>query len=156
MLFQHRAGMRCWARRPVLGIDGRGDGGYIVWWPAAGLPVLSVVPPAPWPAWLLAELAPPEPPLRLSAPASLDPIRVSRYCAAALSDASRRIASAPIGMRSATLNAEAFGIARFVASGRLDGQEAADALATAGVAAGLAPREIEATLRSAFGSRGLA
>lgn len=31
LLFQHAKGLRCWAGRPVAGIDGRGDGGYIVW-----------------------------------------------------------------------------------------------------------------------------
>jgi hypothetical protein len=38
------------------GVDTRGDGGYVVCWPAAGLPVLDDTPPAPWPAWLLNEL----------------------------------------------------------------------------------------------------
>jgi hypothetical protein len=38
----------------------------------------------------------------------------------------------------------------------LDGQEVADTLAVAAVAAGLIPREIEATLRSAFRARWLA
>ena len=28
--------------------------GYVVWWPAAGLPVLSDEPPAAWPEWLAA------------------------------------------------------------------------------------------------------
>jgi hypothetical protein len=156
MLFQHRPGMRCWSGRPVPGIDGRGDGGYVIWWPAAGLPVLCDAPPLPWPDWLATELAPSGPPLRFSAPPSLDPICGSRYCTAALRDAARRIASASIGTRNSILNAEAFGIARLVASGGLDPQEAADALATAAVAAGLPARETLATLRSAFAARGLA
>ena len=29
VLFEHAAGMRCWTGRPVSGIDGRADGGYI-------------------------------------------------------------------------------------------------------------------------------
>ena|SRR5215469_5065043 len=56
LLFQHAPGLRSWTRRPVMGIDGRADAGYIVWWPAAGLPVLCDAPPAPWPAWLLSDL----------------------------------------------------------------------------------------------------
>jgi hypothetical protein len=39
-------------RRPVLGIDVRGEGGYVVFWFAAGLECLDESPPAPWPAWL--------------------------------------------------------------------------------------------------------
>src|SRR5262249_12053469 len=31
LLYLHAAGLRCWTSRPVSGIDGRGDGGYIVW-----------------------------------------------------------------------------------------------------------------------------
>jgi hypothetical protein len=156
VLFRHRPGMRCWSGRPIPGIDGRADAGYAVWWPAAGFAVLCDAPVALWPEWLVAELAPPEPPRHLSAPLTLDPIHGSRYCAAALRDAARRIATAPIGARNSVLNAEAFGIGRLIAARGLSAQEAADTLAAAAVAAGLAPREVEATLRSAFGARGVA
>jgi hypothetical protein len=27
LLFRHQSGLRCWAGRPVAGVDGRGDGG---------------------------------------------------------------------------------------------------------------------------------
>jgi hypothetical protein len=30
VLFRHAAGLRCWTGWPVLGIDGRADGGYVV------------------------------------------------------------------------------------------------------------------------------
>jgi hypothetical protein len=53
------------------------------------------------------------------------------------------------------LNREAYSIARLIVSGALDAQDAADALAATAIAAGLSPRETEATLRSAFGARGL-
>jgi hypothetical protein len=157
VLFRHRPGMRCWAGRPVPGIDGRSDGGYVVWWPATGLPVPCDSRPAPWPDWLAEELAL-LPTRRLPAPPRIIEVgRDSRaYCAAALQNAVRRIATAPIGNRNAELNREAYGIGRVVAAGWLDGQEAADALAAAAVAAGLQWREIEATLRSAFRARGLA
>jgi hypothetical protein len=156
VLFRHRLGMRCWTGRPVPGIDGRGNGGYIVWWPAAGLSVECDAEAAPWPDWLIEELAPPKPPPRLSAPLGLDPIRGSAYWAAALRAASRRIATAPAGARNDTLNAEAYSIWRLVAAGALDGQEVADTLAAAAIAAGVSAREIEATLRSAIAARGLA
>jgi hypothetical protein len=59
LLFQHVPGIRCSAGRIVFGVDVRGDDGYVIWWPAYGLPVLSNNPLAPWPAWLLATLRPP-------------------------------------------------------------------------------------------------
>jgi hypothetical protein len=156
MLFQHRPGLRCWAGRPVPGIDGRSTGGYVVWWPATGVPVACSAPVAPWPGWLVAELAL-EPPRCVARAPTIEPGRaLSAYCAAALRDAARRIATAPNGTRNADLNREAYGIGRLIVAGGLDAQEAADALAAAAVAVGLAPHEIEATLRSAFRARGLA
>jgi hypothetical protein len=59
LVFRHLPNMRCWTGRPVPGIDGRGDGGYVIWWPAAGLPVWCDAPTAMWPEWLLIELQPP-------------------------------------------------------------------------------------------------
>ena len=35
------------------GVDTRGNGGYIIYWPAHGCEVLSPAPIVPWPAWLL-------------------------------------------------------------------------------------------------------
>jgi Bifunctional DNA primase/polymerase, N-terminal len=40
LLFRHTPGMRCSAGRIAPGVDVRGDGGYLIWWPAAGLAVL--------------------------------------------------------------------------------------------------------------------
>lgn len=65
--FQHQPGLRGWTKRPVIGIDGRGDGGYIVWWRAAGLPVRAGAV-LPWPSWLLKACAPPPPPKRYDGP----------------------------------------------------------------------------------------
>ena len=52
-------GLRNSAGRPVRGVDVRGDGGYVVFWFAAGLECLDHSPPAPWPAWLRRRVAPP-------------------------------------------------------------------------------------------------
>ena len=56
LLFKHRPGVRCSAGAIAPGVDVRADGGYVVWHPASGLPILSDRDPAPWPAWLLAGL----------------------------------------------------------------------------------------------------
>lgn len=45
-------GLRCSVGKITLGIDVRADGGYIIWWPAAGCKVLADIPPAPWPEFL--------------------------------------------------------------------------------------------------------
>ena len=157
-LFRHATYLRCWTRRPVVGIDGRANGGYVVWWPAVGLPVLSTASPAAWPQWLLDELNPPRPEAREPWTPPADPSRSragSRYAVSALRHAADRVALAPPGSRNATLNEQAYGIGRLVAAGLLEGQEVADTLAAAAVAAGLAPQEIARTLDSALRARGV-
>jgi hypothetical protein len=159
VLFQHRSGMRSWVGRPLIGVDGRGDGGYIIWWPAAGLSLISDAPLAPWPEWLIAELKPQDVAGPGTVSKSLAELLVhrtgSRYADAALTNAALRVARSSPGSRNNALNGEAYGLGRLIAAGLLDGQTVADSLAAAAMAAGLVPREIEATLRSAFGARGL-
>jgi hypothetical protein len=160
VIFLHAAGLRCSASRIAAGVDIRANGGYIIWWPAAGLPVLCDAPPAPWPEWLLKALpAPPRTGPNLARTLAFsDPPHYragSRYANAALRNAAERVAWAPSGSRNRTLNTEAYVLGRLVAEGLLDGQEVADTLATAALAAGLEPPEVERTLRSAFGARGL-
>lgn len=56
MLFRHRPGLRSSAggdSGPRAGIDVKADGGYIIWWPAAGCQVVMDEDPATWPAALL-------------------------------------------------------------------------------------------------------
>jgi Bifunctional DNA primase/polymerase, N-terminal len=157
LLFRHAAGLRCSVGRIAPGIDVRSTGGFLIWWPVAGLPVLCDAPAAQWPQWLLDELTPPAPASRHTgawAPPS-DYRARARYAAAALRSAVERVARAPVGTRNTALNSETYGLGRLVAAGLLDGQYVADALAAAAVAAGLTPHEIAATLRSAFGARGL-
>ena len=49
LVFQHEAGLRCSAGKIAAGIDVRANGGYVIWWPAAGWPVLCEASKAPWP-----------------------------------------------------------------------------------------------------------
>jgi hypothetical protein len=59
LLFRHAQGLRCSASRVAPGVDVRADGGYVIWWPRAGLRVLSDAPIADWPGWLLQLARPP-------------------------------------------------------------------------------------------------
>jgi len=156
-LVRRHAGLRNWAGWPVLGVDCRAGGGYAVWWPAAGKSVLDDTSPAVWPEWLIEQ--------RLnsfnshsdnsafSLPAG--DYAADRYAEAAIRSAVDRVKSSGEGSRNHTLNSEAYGMARLVKAGVLGGQETADALAAAAMAAGLSQKETIATLKSAFRARGI-
>jgi hypothetical protein len=77
------------------------------------------------------------------------------YINAALRRAAQQVACAPEGCRNDTLNREAHALARFIETGDLDALIIGRTLAEAALAAGLARREIVATLASAFRARGL-
>ncbi len=138
----------------AAGIDTRGDGGYVIWWPATGLPVEHADEAADWPAWLLDALAPP--PRKPWTPTVVEGGKADdRYIAAALRRACERVATAPDGARNSTLNDEAWSVGKFVEEGAIGAQEVADELARAAATAGLGEREIARTLASALGSRGI-
>jgi hypothetical protein len=73
-----------------------------------------------------------------------------RYAGAAIANAAKRVASAPQGQRNSRLNAETFGLWRFVGLGLLDPQQIADAMTVAALQAGLGRHEIVATIESAL------
>jgi hypothetical protein len=80
-LFRYRAGLKCSVAKIAPGIDVRAEGGYIIWWPAAGFSVVDH-PLADWPDWLTPpEPAPPSPPRR---PATYDEAALKEAEAAAL------------------------------------------------------------------------
>jgi len=53
LFFKHVDGLRNSAGRVARGIDVRGDGGYVIWWPRQGLRILSDAEIGEWPDWLL-------------------------------------------------------------------------------------------------------
>jgi hypothetical protein len=138
LLFRHTAGMRCWIGRPVPGIDGRSSGGFIVWWPATGLPVESDAPPTGWPEWLLADLQPSSPPVR---PES----RVTIPDEYALAGLVRKVAGAAEGARNAITFWAACRAGEMAASGMIGADTAAALIINAALLSGLPPAEAERT-----------
>src|SRR5205823_355186 len=81
--------------RLAAGCDVRSNGGYIVWWPAAGLPIICDAAIAPWPSWLLTLLQPPPRPILHAVPSIAERDRRRQYAVGALRRAGERVAAAP-------------------------------------------------------------
>jgi len=141
LLFRHAIGLRSTASRIAPGVDTRGDGGYIIWWPAAGLPVLNDVPPAPWPTWLLAQLQTPPPSSRKHGTVIIPDDH-------ALGRLVHVVASAPEGQRNNLAFWAACRAGEMARSGLIGLETAAAVIVAAAVRAGLSQREAERTARS--------
>ena len=120
LLFRHRPGMGSSASRIAIGVDVRADGGYCIWWPASGLPLLCDKPPAPWPEWLAA-LAEPRASVVLPQTKVAIGRRRTRGSSYAYGDAARRraverILKAPNGFQEITINRESYSLGGLVAA----------------------------------------
>ena len=136
LFFQYESGLRCSAGRIAAGIDVRAAGGYVIWWPAAGLSVLSKLPPATWPIWLRGQLMP--------APRSITSRSIAPD-AHALTRFVRLIAGARKGERNNLTYWAACRAGEMVASGLLDTNTAVAVIAEAAMRAGLSRTEAERT-----------
>jgi hypothetical protein len=139
LLFQHAPSLRCSTSKIARGVDVRADGGYIIWWPAAGLPVLRDIPPAPWPNWLLDLLKPakPPPPRRVVIP---DDLQVRRVLAC--------VTAAQPGERNCIAFWAACRFGEMAASGLLSEGDALALIVDAAMSTGLSHREALAAARS--------
>ena len=61
VLFQPNDRVRCSASKIWRHVDTRGDGGFIIWWPACGFEVLNADILAPVPEWIIRALEQPKP-----------------------------------------------------------------------------------------------
>jgi hypothetical protein len=96
LLFRPDGLMQCSAGKLAAGVDTRGSGGYIIWWPAAGYPILDQAELNYWPDWLVAKFAPkPQPIKQTNAPL---PPRGDSW----LRGLARTIANAAEGQRNST------------------------------------------------------
>jgi Bifunctional DNA primase/polymerase, N-terminal len=139
LLFKHHNGVRCTAGKIALGIDTRAAGGYVIWWPANGLPVLSDVPPAAWPQWLLSELRP-------KAQSSFPITRVPNHNF--IAKLVQVVAGASEGERNSLTFWAACRAGEMVTSGMLSADAAAAVIVEAATRAGLPRAEAERTARS--------
>jgi hypothetical protein len=145
LLFEHEKGLRCSAGRIAAGVDVRATGGYVIWWPAAGLAVLSENSVAQWPEWLRVQLLSCRRPMtqRITVP--------DRY---ALMRLVQLIAGAREGERNDLTYWAACRAGEMVASGLLGADAAVTVIAEAAARAGLPRAEAERTAWSGVRTTG--
>ena len=156
--FQHASGLRGSADdRITTGVHVRAEGNYVIDYAAAGCEVLQPVafgqlPPFP-PKWLEASMRKPNahdhtaPRGRKRANGTAFG---SKWMAARdLADAAEQVRKATEGARNSALNTETFSVAARW-QGVLADNEIGDAMREAAADAGLGPREVENTIRSAL------
>jgi Bifunctional DNA primase/polymerase, N-terminal len=143
-LFQHRPGLRNSASKIAPGVDVRADGGYVIWWPAHGFPVVDHEL-ADWPEWLTPP-EPPAPPPRREPPSP-------RQAVAAVEGIVRVVATAVNGQRNAVTYWGARRLRELHEQGRLSESLAREIVLDAAMRNGLPASEIALTIKSAFEAR---
>lgn len=142
ILFKHDALAPNNAGKIAPGVDTRGAGGYLIWWPAAGGLVLSDSPLAPWPDWLLAEFRPkPRPPITSST-------TLNCWGDSWLRGLIRTVANAPEGQRNSILFWATCRAGEAVREGKATEDFVNSVLLEAANHAGLSLREAQQTIRS--------
>jgi hypothetical protein len=127
------------------GVDVRADGGYVIWWPAAKLPVLADLPLQAWPDWLTRPVV---------APARSAPVRVRVPDSLALGRLVRTVTFGKPGERNNLTYWAACRAGEMVASGMLDADLAVEVIAEAAARAGLPYAEARRTARSGVRTMG--
>lgn len=148
LLFKHKHGLRNSAGRIAPGIDVRAEGGYLIYWPGAGLPVLSDAPLVEWPEWL----TPPPQPAPASSPNAAGP-RPAEHIEAQLAGLVRTITAAPQGERNSSLFWAASRMADIITQGQLSKPHAEAVLIEAASRVGLDHIEAARTIASAITRR---
>ena len=146
LFFNYAIGIRCASGRPVVGVDVRGDGGYVIYWFAAGHECLDHVSLRPFPAWLWDAIWPP-------LPRSLrKPERTIGTSGGAINGILRTLSDATNGERNSTLYWAARRIQDRIAAGEIDRSRAERDLLYAARQCGLTDLEAERTIASAWKS----
>jgi len=136
-------GVKCTAGKIGKGVDTRGHGGYIIYWPAHGFEVLHRDVLAPVPEWIIEALHPKPKPITVS--------RASHICVnapSAIRGALNVLANAKEGERNHRLFWTACRMGEAVRAGSITEMQALDLLSITGRQVGLSDREIAVTSRS--------
>jgi hypothetical protein len=147
LLFYADPRVKCSASLIAPGVDVRASGGYIIWWPATGLPARDYPPEGlpDWPAWLLEAILPkPEP--------AIIPIK-RRHGTFNLHGIVRIVHEAREGERNRALYWGACRLEEACRKGLITADYAVDLLIEVATRRGLSYNEAVATVRSAFGGR---
>jgi hypothetical protein len=149
LLFRHHDGLGCSTSKLARGVDTRGEGGYIVWWPDdAGEGELADLP-----GWIIEQLArPPPTEHQARVPGFLPRAMISAPPIARIRGVFERVAAAHEGERNSLTFWGACVIRDMIVEGALDraeGGQAFEALATASRLIGLPDHEIVRTIASA-------
>jgi hypothetical protein len=155
VVYRNQPGLTCSTSKIARGVDVRADGGYIIWWPGAGYPVLEDAGIQPWPEWLMSLLEPT--PVAPAVAISRRALAMRRPDLRPTLDRSlgliRSVARAAEGDRNKLLFWAANRTRDMVASGEIGhhaGMQVLDALREAAAHAGLAQHEIDRTITSAM------
>ena len=137
VFFRHAEGVRNSQGKIARGLDVRGEGGFIIWWPASGCEVWLDEDIAPWPEDALAAAIrkPPANPkaegirAAVQQPSTADAL-------ASLADAVKLIENAVAGERYEVVKSVTWQLSKFILGGFLDEDTARDAVRDAAEAAG--------------------
>jgi hypothetical protein len=152
MLFLPDTRVRNTAGRIARGVDTRGAGGYVIWWPACGLPVSHGDLLAEIPDYIIEAQLPKAEPITISTA----PPHVSgpEHARRKLCGIIRTIADAREGQRNQVTFWGACRLVEMVAAGEIDRGDAIGLAIEAASHAGLPRREAAHTLWSAFQRQG--
>jgi Bifunctional DNA primase/polymerase, N-terminal len=142
LFFKPTTDIKCTAGKIARGVDTRGSGGYIIWWPAHGLDVLHPAELAEVPHWLVrrlhpARLAPQTPARQLRGDKDLEPLV-------------RVILGAAEGERNQKTFWAACRLAEHVRAGQIGRVDMVDIVIEAGARIGLPHREALTIANSAL------
>jgi Bifunctional DNA primase/polymerase, N-terminal len=144
LLFKPDARVKCSTSKICRGVDTRGLGGYIIWWPAIGLEVLHCAAFAELPEFIIRALNP------LPPPRSSAPVRAHTSPDSSIAGLIRTIANASEGERNHITFWASCRFAELVQQGDIGEGDAIDIIIEAAARAGLSGHEARRTAQSAF------
>jgi hypothetical protein len=144
LLFRPDDRVGCTAGKIWKHIDTRGNGGYIIWWPAEGLDVLHKNVLAEMPEWIIRKLNPPAPKFEPGRPVSV------QSAGRQLEGLIRTIATATPGTRNGALFWGACRLSELADQSIISRTDAFGLACEAARRAGLSQAEAARTVKSAF------